>query len=126
MVRKRAHERWETNLANSEFIPQTTWPIAKSLTKRGGPKAPPTFHGPLDPIFYPIDKAYIIALCLENLFRAHDMCDCDHRRHVEAPVETLLATTGEDTPLNFRPCDVSKVIHFLKLGTACVFDGIPN
>jgi hypothetical protein len=68
-------ERWETELANCEVTPQAIWAIAKSLTKRGGPKAPPAVHGPLGPIFYPIDKANIIADCLEKQFRAHDLCD---------------------------------------------------
>jgi hypothetical protein len=39
MVRKRVLGRWETELANCEVTPQAIWPIAKSITKRGGPKA---------------------------------------------------------------------------------------
>jgi hypothetical protein len=58
----------------------------------------------------PIDKANII----ENQFRAHDLCDCDPRRHVEALVEALLATVDEDIPLNFRLCDVSTETQSLK------------
>jgi hypothetical protein len=45
---------------------------------------------------------------------------------VEAQVEVVLAAVSEDTPINFRPCDVSKEIQSLKLGMACGFDGIPN
>jgi hypothetical protein len=70
--------------AESTVTPQTIWPTAKSLTKRNGPKAPSAIYGPLGPILYPIDKANIIADCLETQFRAHDLCDCGHRRHVEA------------------------------------------
>jgi hypothetical protein len=92
MVRKRALERWETKLTNCEVTHEAIWPTAKSLSYNSGPKAPPAIHGPLGSIFYPIDKANIIADCLENQFRAHDLCDCDHRRHVEAQVETLLGT----------------------------------
>jgi hypothetical protein len=66
MVWKRALERWETKLANCEVMPQEIWPIAKSLTKRGRPKAPSANHDPLGPIFYPINKANITADCLEN------------------------------------------------------------
>jgi hypothetical protein len=62
-------------------------------------------------MFYPIDKANMVADCLENQFKAHDLCDCDHRRHVEAEVEALLGTVNEDIPVNFRPCDVSEEIH---------------
>jgi hypothetical protein len=43
----------------------------------------------------------MITDCLENQFRAHDMFDCDHRRHVEAEVEALLATVDEDIPVHF-------------------------
>jgi hypothetical protein len=35
---------------------------------------------------------------------------------VEAQVEALLAIVDEDSPVNFRPCDVSKEIQSLKLG----------
>jgi hypothetical protein len=84
MVRKRALERWETNLGNCEVTPEAIWPIAKSLSKRSGQKAPSAIHGPSGPTFYPIDKANIIADCLEKQFKAHDFCDCGHRRHVEA------------------------------------------
>jgi hypothetical protein len=77
-------------LANCEVTHQGIWPIAKSLTKRGGPKAPAATHGPLGPSFHPIDKVNIITDCLENQFRANDLCDYDHRRHMEAQVEALL------------------------------------
>jgi hypothetical protein len=66
MVRKRVLERWETKLSNCEVTPQAIMPVAKSLTKRGGPMARSTMHGPLDPIFYPINKSNVIADCLEN------------------------------------------------------------
>jgi hypothetical protein len=71
MVRKQALEGWETKLANCEITLQAICPIWKSLIKRGGPKAPSTIHGPLGPIFYPINKANKIADCLNNQFRAH-------------------------------------------------------
>jgi hypothetical protein len=67
MVRKRSLERWGTELANSEVTPREIWPIAKSLIKWGRQKAPLAIHGPLGPIFYPIDKVRVIADCLENL-----------------------------------------------------------
>jgi hypothetical protein len=87
IVQKRALEIWETKLANCEITPQAIWPFAKSLSKRGGPKAPSAIHGPLGSIFYPINKANIITDCLENQFRVPDLCDCGHRWHVEAQVE---------------------------------------
>jgi hypothetical protein len=62
----------------------------KISLKKGGPQAPYAIHVSLGLIFHPIDKANILADCLENQFRAHDLCDCDHRRHVEAQVDALL------------------------------------
>jgi hypothetical protein len=97
-------------LENCEVIPQVIWTIAKPLSKRGGLKASSAIHGPLGPILCPIDKANIIAHYLENHFRVHDLCDCDHRRHAEDQVEALLATVDEDIPVKFRPCDISKEI----------------
>jgi hypothetical protein len=46
MVWKRELERWETKLSNCKVTPQAIWPIAKSLTKRGGSKAPSAFTVP--------------------------------------------------------------------------------
>jgi hypothetical protein len=56
MVRKRALERWETKFANCKVTPQAICLVAKSLTKKGVPKAPSEIHGPLGPLFYPVDK----------------------------------------------------------------------
>jgi hypothetical protein len=98
----------------------------KICNKKVGLKAPFNIHGPLGLIFFPTDEANIIADCLENQFRAQDLCDCDHRRNVEAEVETLLATGYEDIPVNYRPCDVSKYMKSLKSEKACGFDGISN
>jgi hypothetical protein len=64
MVRKRALKRRETKLENCEVTPQAVWPIAESLSKMSRPRAPSEIHGLLNPIFYPIDKANIIANCL--------------------------------------------------------------
>jgi hypothetical protein len=75
--------------------PQAMWPIVKSLKKRDRPKATSAIHSPLGPIFYPNEKAYIIAMCLANQFRVYDLCDCDYSQHVEAKVEALLATIHE-------------------------------
>jgi hypothetical protein len=40
MTRRKALERWESNVGNCEVTPQALWHIAKSLVKRVGPKAP--------------------------------------------------------------------------------------
>jgi hypothetical protein len=75
MVRRRKLERWETKIENCEGLRQAIWPIAKSLTGRCGPRAPTAIHGPLGPVFYPNEKANLIANCLENLFTPFKVCD---------------------------------------------------
>jgi hypothetical protein len=90
IARKRAPERWETKIENCEVTPQAIWPIAKSLTKRGELNATTVIHGPLGPVFYPNEKANVIANYLESLFTPHKACDADHERRVEARVQALL------------------------------------
>jgi hypothetical protein len=47
MTHRKELEQWERKkIANCEFTLKL-WPIAKSLMKRDGPKAPITIHGPL-------------------------------------------------------------------------------
>jgi hypothetical protein len=53
IARKGALERWETKIENCEVTPQAILPIAKSHTKRGGPKATTALRGPLGPVLYP-------------------------------------------------------------------------
>jgi hypothetical protein len=65
-VWKRALERWEMKLENCKVTPKAIWPITKFLQKRGEPRALFEVYGPLGPVFYPINKANIIAGCLEN------------------------------------------------------------
>jgi hypothetical protein len=59
----------------SSYLQISKFTLAKSLTGKGGPKAPSAIHGPLRLLFYPIDKVNIIADCLEN-----HLSVCDHRR----------------------------------------------
>jgi hypothetical protein len=54
------------------------------------------------------------------------VCVTDHERRVEPRVQDLLTTVDDDSPVKFRPCDVSKEIRSLKLGNACGIDAIPN
>jgi hypothetical protein len=121
-------EKSTWKMANCGVTPLSIWPIAKPSQKGVDQRHHLQFAilGSLDPIFYTINKANIITDCLENQFRAHDFCNCDHRWHVEAQVKVLLATGDKDTPVNFQPCDVSKETQSLKLWNACGFDGIPN
>jgi len=71
-------------------------------------------------LVHPTEKADMIADCLENRFTPHELCDENHKRLVEARVEALLEEVDNS------PIDIQKVIHSLKLCSACVSDGIPN
>jgi hypothetical protein len=112
MTRKRALDRWETKIENCEVTPQAIWHIAKSLTKSGEPKATTAIHGPLGTVFFPNEKANVIANYLENLFTPHSVFDTDQKRRVEARVQTLLTTVDENPPVKFRPCDVIKEKYY--------------
>jgi hypothetical protein len=78
MACRRVLEQWETKVGNYEVTPQTLSPIAKSLMKRDGPKAPAAVHGPLGIIYHLNEKANVIADCSENQFTSHDLCDETH------------------------------------------------
>jgi hypothetical protein len=95
---RKAMEGWETKIANTEVTPQTIWPIAKSVTKRNGPKAPTAIRGPLGFICHPLEKANAIADCLEKQFTSHDLCDENHKRRVESRVQALLETVENNLP----------------------------
>jgi hypothetical protein len=97
IARKRALELWETKIENCGITPQAIWPIAKSLTKRGEPKATIAIHCPLGRVFYPNEKANVFANYSENLFTPHKLGDTEHERLVEARVQTLLTTVDENS-----------------------------
>jgi hypothetical protein len=115
MTRKKTLERWETKMSNTEITPQAIWPIAKSLLKRDGPRAPTAIHGASGLKFHPSDKANAIADCLEIQFTPHGLCDDNHERRVEARVQALLETEDNNPPQRIRPCDVQKLINSFKL-----------
>jgi hypothetical protein len=77
----------ETNLVNAGATPQAIWPIAKSLMNRNGSRA---LHGTLGLEFHSIEKANVIADCLEKQFTPDDVCDENHERWVEVSVQALL------------------------------------
>jgi hypothetical protein len=118
--------RWVTKISNTKVIPQAIWPIAKSPLKRDGPRAPTAIHGPSGLKFHPSEKANAIADCLKNQFTHHDLCDENHERRVEVSVQTLLEAVDNKPPERIRPCDLQKLISFLKLRKSCGIDGIPN
>jgi hypothetical protein len=115
----------ETKIANTDVTPQAMRPIAKSLMKRDGAEEPTQFMV-LSALLHPLEKANATADCLENQFTPHDLCDENHKRQVEARVQTLLEAAGNNSPEKIRPCDVQKLENSLKLRKACGIDGIPN
>jgi hypothetical protein len=125
MTHKQAIERWETKLGNCE-VTQAVWPIAKSLLRRDGSKAPTAVHGPSGLKFYPKDKANTIADCLEKRFTSHELCDKKHEQRVEARIQALAESVDDNTPNQIKPSDVLKLIKTLKKEKACGIDGIPN
>jgi hypothetical protein len=98
MTRKKALERWETKISNTEVTRQAIWPIAKSLLKRYEPRAPTAIHGPSGLTFHPPEKTNTIADCLENQFSHHELCHENHERRVEAKVQTLLKAVDNKPP----------------------------
>jgi hypothetical protein len=126
LTRKKALERWETRLSNTEETPQAIWPIAKSLINRDGPRAPTAIHGNLGLKFHPMDRSNAIANCLENLFTPHDLCDENHQGCVESRIEALLEAEDNDPCEKIRPHDLLKLISSLELRKARGIDEIPN
>jgi hypothetical protein len=61
MTPKMALEYRETKVGNCEVTTQVVWPIAKSLMKKDGPKAPTAVHGPLRKTYHPNEKANVTA-----------------------------------------------------------------
>jgi hypothetical protein len=102
MTRKKALERWETKIGNTEVTPQAIWPITKSLLKMDGPRAPTAIHGPSGLKFNPLEKANATADCLENQFTQHDMCDVNHGWRREATVQALLKAVDNNQPQTWQ------------------------
>jgi hypothetical protein len=97
----------------------------KSLLKRHGPREPTAIRGPSGLKFHPSEKANAIADCLENQF-THDLCDENHERRLEARVQTMLEAADSKPHERIRPCDLQKLLSFLKLRKSCGIDDIPN
>jgi hypothetical protein len=62
MTRQKALEQWETKISNAEVTPQATWPIAKSLLKRDGPRASTDIYGASGLKYLPSEKANATAV----------------------------------------------------------------
>jgi hypothetical protein len=115
MTHRKALEWWETKVGNCEVTPQAVWPIAKSLMKRDGPKAPTTVLGPLETTYHPKKKANMIVDYLENQFTFLDLWDENHERQVETTVQTLLTSVDGNLLGKVKPCGLHKLSNSLKL-----------
>jgi hypothetical protein len=122
MTRKKALERWETKIENTDVTPQAIWHILKSPLKRDGPRALTAIHGSSGLKFHLSEKANAIADSLEMQFTPHNK---NHEGRVEARVQALLETVA-NLPRRIRPCDLRKMINSLKIRKACEIDGIIN
>jgi hypothetical protein len=96
--------------------------------KRDGWKAPTAVHGPLGITHHPNGNAN--AICLENQFTSHDLCDENHEREVESRESNISSAyiCSRHPRRKVRPCDirVHRLINTLPLRSFCGFDGIPN
>jgi hypothetical protein len=92
MTPKKALDRWETTLANTEATPLAIGSIAKSLIGKDGPRAPTAVHGPLGIKCHPLEKANGNADCLDKQFSEEN-----HERRVEARVQALLKAVHNDS-----------------------------
>jgi hypothetical protein len=110
MTPRKALERWKTRIGNCEVTPQAVWPVAKSLMKRDGPKAPTGIHGLLGLKYHLLEKDNAISDGLKNQFTSNDLCDENHERRVQATVQGLLESVDNSPPERRRPCDVLKFI----------------
>jgi hypothetical protein len=94
--------------------------------KRDGSTAPTAIHGCLGKTYHPDEKTKVIADCLENQFKTHDLCDKNHERQIETAVQALLASV-DSTPLGkVRTCGIHDLGNSMKLRKACGLDAIPN
>jgi hypothetical protein len=59
--------------------------------EKGRTKGSNPVRGPLGITYHPNKKANVIADCLENRFKSHDLCDENHERRVETRVQAPLA-----------------------------------
>jgi hypothetical protein len=125
MSRKKALEQWETQEVTLKSHLRLYGPL-RSPSLRGVDQGHPAVHVALDIKFHPSQKANAIADCLETQFIPHYLCDENHERRVEVEVQALLKTVEKSSPQKIRPCDLQKMITYLKLRKACGIDGIPK
>jgi hypothetical protein len=110
MIRRKAIERWDTKIGNSEVTHHAMWPIAKSIMRMDRRKGPTAIHSPGLNLFL-LEKANEIANCPENQFTPHDLCDEDHERQVVARVQSLTEAVDDNPSERVKPCDIQKLIN---------------
>jgi hypothetical protein len=92
--------------------------------KRDGANKPTAIHGLFGLTFHPLENANKTAVWKIS---SHCVtCGGNHKRQVEARVQTLLEAVDNNSPKRIRPCDLQKLVNSLKLRKACRIHGIPN
>jgi hypothetical protein len=99
MTPKKAFERWETKISNTDVTPQAIWTIAKFLLNRDGPYYMDyTLHGPSGLKLYSSQKAKTIADSSRIQLTPRNLCDENHERRMKARVQALLEAL-DDIPI---------------------------
>jgi hypothetical protein len=73
MTCRKTLEQWATKAGNCEVMSQALWPIAKSLMKRGEPKAPTAIHGPSGITYQPNKKKQCDCGLFGKPLTSHDL-----------------------------------------------------
>jgi hypothetical protein len=81
----------------------------KALIKRDGPKEPTAIHGSLGLKYQPVEKDITFGI-FEKISSHRMTCDENHKRRVEARVQTLLEAADETAFKKERACAIHKLI----------------
>jgi hypothetical protein len=114
ITRKMALEQWG-GIGITKVTPQAIWPIAKSLVKRDGPRAPTAIHGSSGLKFHPSERANTTDDYLEIQFTPHDLCDENHERRAEARVQALLEAVHKSPPPEDKTMCLTKINKFSEI-----------
>jgi hypothetical protein len=115
MTRTKTVERWEKICKFCEVTPQANWPIAKSLLKRDGPKAPWSFRHQISPV-RKSQRDYRLSGKSHHVTYVRTM-------NGGWRLESKLFLTRGQQPSWKRCCDVQKIINSLEV---CGLDSIPK
>jgi hypothetical protein len=115
----------ETKISNCDITRHAIWPLAETRLSRDRPVALTAIHSPSGLKFLPLEEANVTVDCLKNQFTPHDLWG-ERWTAGGGPSPSSVSSRGRQFPKNVRPCDVQKLMKFLRLRRACGTDGIPN